>query len=220
MRAIVYRSSILLLIVFWGVAGNIQNAYSVPTQTIVTAVVEAFYGDRGDPDIIKEGDLVEWTWIYDNESKLMHEYWTSDGSILEELNTSDFGDYYQLFSDAILLLSDNLMDYIYQWPERDLPPTYYSYVYQDYAGSLFLDHYSIEGYLTQMTLWHFGLSDITDMTVFIPTGSGGTNHNYIEFTDIAFHTQTSAAVPEPTTMLLLGTGLLGLTGFKRKLRKV
>jgi hypothetical protein len=37
---------------------------------------------------------------------------------------------------------------------------------------------------------------------------------------IMFDTGTSAPIPEPTTILLLGSGLIGLVEFRRKFRKL
>jgi len=42
---------------------------------------------------------------------------------------------------------------------------------------------------------------------------------YIGFGEVAFEGGVGTAIPEPTTMLLFGSGLIGLAGFRRRFKK-
>jgi hypothetical protein len=58
------------------------------------------------------------------------------------------------------------------------------------------------------------ISQIT-LTVFVPAGT--TNYDWWGLDDVRY--ASSTAVPEPTTMLLLGSGLLGLLGLRKRFKK-
>jgi len=64
------------------------------------------------------------------------------------------------------------------------------------------------------TISHGITADFTKFTVGVDRWSSGSQIAIADFDNLSF-----TAVPEPTTMLLLGTGLIGLAGVRRKTRK-
>ncbi|WP_321493670.1 PEP-CTERM sorting domain-containing protein [uncultured Desulfobacter sp.] len=86
------------------------------------------------------------------------------------------------------------------------------------SGGLGLENGNNQGWVDQS--WFFRDEDLrmTGNTLAFTIGSVGSNINEVEIRNftLSYESMPPSVVPEPTTMLLFGLGLLGLSGITRK----
>lgn len=78
--------------------------------------------------------------------------------------------------------------------------------------------YGPPGYSNPIDLQLFDLDDATGRYVRLNILSAHSS-SIINFGEIIFGAETPAPVPEPATMILLGSGLVGFTGLRKKFKK-
>lgn len=206
------RKLLISLIIIWGM---------VLASTAVNATLWVETGDVGqlvgDEQVLPAGTTRISGYLYDNAHADMFGFGWAGGGITIDIPVADF--------DTQLFLFDSLG---------------FGLVHDDDSGpgrlsAIVLDNLDAGSYLIAVSGWNFdpvsgdGLIFPTgDPGPFGPTGPGGaealSGWDLLSGTatggyyTIDFSGATSAPVhaPEPATILLLGAGLLGVVGFRRK----
>jgi len=81
-------------------------------------------------------------------------------------------------------------------------------------GTVYHDYHDLNDGWASLT---FNNVLATGVAIYFTNNTPNAYHHY-KVHEFEAHSEASAAIPEPTTMLLLGTGLIGLAGVRRKVR--
>ena len=164
----------------------------------------------------------DFTAIFDDAGTMMHSYdLSTPPNIFQTINISDYGAWYTVLSDA--QISNNMLSLIdttnfSPWTNRPVPnglpnDQLFTWYIQDFQH--------IEQFLDNQ------LSSFFNVTVYseaVQTDNAFYwTKNGQEFSDRivgwGYLNGESTPIPAPTTILLLGSGLLGLAGLRRKFKE-
>jgi len=145
-------------------------------------------------------------WVFQMESSLI----TSPNSVVNVINTgSGAGLYWNVRSSATIDTNTTFLGNILALASITMNTTATDLCGRALAstGAVTLDHNTLSGICTDTLSGSTGLSGGLDVTL---------NSNGIPEVAILPFSQVPAPVPEPATMLLLGSGLAGLVAFRKK----
>jgi len=112
---------------------------------------------------------------------------------------------YDTDGDTYLGHRDYSIVYATQSPWSDSPYPTWTNVTVNFNSTAYSQEYS------------FDITNVSRIR-FYGTDWSGTGDDFVDFRKLTIDDGISAPVPEPATMLLLGLGLIGLAGVRRKMR--
>ncbi len=202
-------------------------AFGFCAQVMATPITQTYEADiiaAVKTNLFAFGDVFSWTVTYDNSSKQMHEY--SNGADGKANTADDYNNFTwnlpdasaYFFSDAVFDFGFTSNDFILGTDLvalRDTSNISYSRAY-DSTGALRFDKEQDE-----FTFRSYDTTHGDDTTGFITVdaidASGRIGQAKIVFGNLRLSpTAPSGSVPAPTTLALLGLGLVGLTASKRR----
>ena len=151
-------------------------------------------------------------WVFQMPSTLI----TSPNSVVNVINTGDgAGLYWNVGSSATIDVNTSFLGNILALASITMNTTATNLCGRALAqtGAVTLDQNSLSGICMEILIGSDGLSGGFDV---IRTLEGGTEVVSLPYSPL----DGNAPIPEPSTVILLGSGLLGLVAFRKKLNKL